>query len=243
MVENIAELCQLERDTLNCIVQQGAFARLGELQNAAKRALALLPKQGGPMNFNLGFKLNIRLRADVKEKRIERRIDIGARVDQATNKRNISNASYSLILCKGAEPARSPLIRKFHFDYEPIGYRNSNEPKPSVHLQICGKLSPAHRDAGYLDRHLSSWYPGFEKPRIPLPPVSLALLLNWIFVEFQSDPASHPILMADRWRNIVAEAERKVLLPYYRDAVKFLGAATNDKKRFLQNRLYEMSSD
>jgi hypothetical protein len=243
MLANLSDLCALERETLNCIVQQGAFAKLGDLQDAAKKALFDVPRQGGPINFNLGFKLDIRLRADIKKNKIERRIDIGARVDQAANKKNVSNASYSLMLCEGTQPGRDMPIRKFHFDYEPSEFRNNDEPKPSVHLQICGELSQAHRDAGYTDKHLDAWHPRFEKPRIPLPPVSLALLLNWIFVEFQSDSALRPILMTDRWRNLVADAERKILLPYYKNAVDFLSATANNKRRLLQSRLYEMTGD
>ena len=131
------------------------------------------------------------------------------------------NASYSLLICRYAEARTSPIVRKVHFDYEPIAFRNPAEPKPSAHMQMCGNFSRHHLKAGYAEVRLRGMYPGWEKPRIPLPPTSLALILNWLLLEFQSDPASQGILNSPTWRNWVAEAERKVLLPYFESRQAF----------------------
>lgn len=88
-----------------------------------------------------------------------------------------------------------------------------------------------------------SMYPSWEKPRIPLPPTSLALMVNWLMVEFQSDATAQAILRDPAWRALVVRAERTVLLSYFEAAIRFLGTAANDKKRFLQNHLYEMRAD
>jgi hypothetical protein len=88
---------------------------------------------------------------------------------------------------------------------------------------------------------LRAWYPDFEKPRIPLPPTSIALILNWLLMEFQSDAASQAILRSPTWRVLVAEAERTVLVPYYEQATRFFRMAANRNKRFLQAHLYETS--
>jgi hypothetical protein len=130
-----------------------------------------------------------------------------------------------------------------HFDYESAAYRDVCEPKPSAHLQICGKLSPDHLRAGYTEMRLKGMYPTWEKPRIPLPPTSLALMLNWLLLEFQNDPASQGILNSPEWRNWVAQAERTMLVPYFKAATTFLASAANKKKRFLQTHLYSMSVD
>jgi hypothetical protein len=191
----------------------------------------------------LGFTLDIRLRGDRKKTQFQRRVDVGALVEPTADSKHIANASYSLAICRRADPASSPIIRKFHFDYEPIAYRHWGEPKPSVHMQYCGKLSPQHVAAGYDEMKLRPMYPAFEKPRVPLPPTSIALLLNWLLLdllEFQSDPASQPILRNPTWRKLVAQAERTVLIPYFKGATTFLTTAGNADKGFAHTHLYEL---
>lgn len=241
MFPGLIELRRLERKTLLAITQIGEFARLGQIQRDANTAARTIDERRGRVDVHLGFNLNIRLRGDKGRGSVPRRIDIGALVEPTTDNKSVRNASYSLLICKAADPATSPIVRKVHFDYEPLEFRNSAEPKPSVHMQICGKLSRHHLAAGYLEQRLSAMYPSWEKPRIPLHPTSIALLLNWLFLEFEGDPVSQALLRNHMWRSLVADAERTVLLPYFKEAAAFLISTDNKPKRFLQAHLYGLS--
>jgi hypothetical protein len=240
---HFSELRDLERQTLTVIDQMGEFGRIGPLQTAARRASSDFNHIRGPVNFHLGFTLDIRLRGDRGAKPFPRRIDIGVLVQSASDKVHVGNASYSLLICRKADPTTSPIVRKVHFDYESEELRNQGEPKPSVHLQMCGKFSAHHVAAGYSESRLAGMYPSWEKPRIPVPPTSLALLLNWLLLEFQSDAAAQAILRNPTWRNLVAKAERVVLVPYFKGASNFLESTADKGKRFLQTHLYEMQVD
>lgn len=242
MHPSLDTLRKLEKDTLRRVLEIGEFGKLPQLQAAAEVAAASINENRGPVDVNLGFTLDIRLRGDRRGKAIPRRLDLGALVQASEDKRTIRNATYSLMICRSAEPTTSPIVRKVHFDYEPEEFRHEGEPKPSVHLQMCGKLSGHHHRAGYKDVRLDALYPSWEKPRIPLPPTSLALLLNWIFLEFQSDSASQAILRSPTWRKWVAATEREILLPYFRAATVFLTSAAHREMRFLQSHLYGMTA-
>jgi hypothetical protein len=239
---DLATLRKLEMETLRRITQIGEFGKLGQLCAAARAAEGSINEFAGPINVHLGFTLDIRLRGDRGRKPVSRRIDLGALVQADLDNKSVRNASYSLLICRYAVPAKSPIVRKMHFDYEPAAYRNV-EPKPSVHMQICGKFSPGHLKAGYTEKQLEVMYPRWEKPRIPLPPTSLALMLNWLLLEFQNDPASQGILNSPEWRNWVAHAERTMLVPYFRAATTFLESTADKKRRFLQTHLYSMAVD
>lgn len=245
MYPELADLRRLERDTLLRVTQIGEFARLGNIQALAQLGHKTINPDRGGVDVNLSFNLDIRLPADRKKKGLfSRRVEVGALIQQADDKKSVRNASYSLIICRYADPKKnSTVVRKLHFDYEPVVFRNAREPKPSVHMQVCGKLSPYHVSQGYSATKLSALYPGFEKPRIPLPPTSLALLLNWLLVEFQSDSAAQSILSNPAWRKLVADAERIVLRPYFDTASGFLKGAGNSGRRFLQSHLYGMTCD
>jgi hypothetical protein len=68
-------------------------------------------------------------------------------------------------------------------------------------------------------------------------------MLNWLLLEFQSDPASQAVLRSPAWRACVARAERTVLVPYYAGAHQFLVSAANQSRRFLQAHLYGIESE
>ena len=239
MFPKLLDLRDLEQETLDLIITAGEFASIHEIRDAASSAIKGISQRGN-IDFHLGFTLDIRLRSDRRAKEKRRRIDVGALVQQENGK--IRNASYSLIICRNPTVLNSPIVRKVHFDYEPVAYRNHSEPKPSSHLQICGKFSSHHRLVGYDDSRLGALYPDWEKPRIPFPPVSLAILLNWLLTEFQSDASAQAILKSPVWRKHVSKAERLMLLPYYTGAVDFFGRAVNKEKRLLQGFYYELDA-
>jgi hypothetical protein len=131
-------------------------------------------------------------------------------------------------------------MRKIHFDYERAAIRNHSEAKPTIHMQVCGELLPQLRQLGYRSSDLQSWFPWLEKPRVPTLPVSLALLLNWLLLEFQSDPIAQRIVKNREWRNLVARAEREILGPYFEACATFFQApAQNDSNLFVESVLYE----
>lgn len=243
MYPNARDLRRLEKHTLRCISEIGEFGRIGNLQVLAREAAARIDEDRGTVDVHLGFPLDIRLRSDRHSKPIPRRVDLGALVAVAQDHNSVTNASYSLVICKTADPRRGPILRKLHFDYEPIGGRNPFEPKPTVHMQVCGRLSQHHMTAGYSEVRLQSLYPRFEKPRIPVAPTSIALMLNWLLLEFQSDVGAQAILRAPRWRRLVAEVERQLLSQYYDEAASFLRRTSERRKRFLQSFVYEMTVD
>lgn len=241
MFAKLSDIRDLEHRTLKAITEIPPFAKLNDLVDQAAAALGRFSPKGA-IDFDLGFLLDIRLRGDRHAKLVERRVDLGVLVQpNSTNKDEIGNVSYSLLICKTKEPKTSPILRKAHFDYEPVSNRNHSEPKPSVHMQICGKYSRHHAAAGYEPQRLSALYPEFEKPRIPLPPTSLALLLNWLLLEFQNGSAAQPILKDERWRKLVCDAERTVLIPYFKGGAEYLTSAKNVGRRFLQSFVYEMT--
>jgi hypothetical protein len=239
----LAEVRKLEKETLRRVTEIGEFGRLGQLQVAAHAAYARIDEYHGPVDVNLGFTLDIALRGDRGGKPVRRRLDVGALVEGAADNKEVGRASYSLVICRFADPRTSPIVRKLHFDYELDEFRNPGEPKPSSHMQVCGKLSPHHVRAGYDPIRLRSLYPNWEKPRIPSTPTSLALMLNWLLLEFQTDPASQAILRSPAWRKCVASAERVMLAPYFSAASTFLGSAANAGRRFFQGHLYGIEGE
>jgi len=243
MFPKLSQLRELEFDTLKRVCQIAEFSRLSDLRTAACRAFSQINPHRGPVNVYLDFQLEVRMRARNKRSEFRRRVGVGAVVQPGNGKDSIRNASYSLIICRNERASDSPILRKFHIDYEPIAFRNPNEPKPSVHMQWCGTLSAQQLSEGYSETRLQALYPDFEKPRLPAAPTSIALMLNWLLLEFQYDPAAQPVLRNSQWRALVATAERTVLVPYYRDSAQFLSARANDGKRFLQNYQYEMICD
>lgn len=230
------QIRQLETETLFKIMRLGTFAHFGELQSDANQHYNGLKYGRGSVDVSLGLILDAPFRSGKTTSSSKKRVDIGGVVEVQDN--SVTRASYSMILCESEFPATSNILRKFHFDFEPFEKRNDAEPKPNVHLQICGKLSQRQRDKGYTDDHLSSWFPWLEKPRIPVAPISLAILLNWILLEFQHGTYVSSILNNPEWRNHVAAAERTMLLGYFKSATEFLESTGKSSEGFFVNCLY-----
>jgi hypothetical protein len=76
MYPEASDLRKLEKETLLCISQVGEFGRLGALRAQANAFVNSINESRGPINVNLGFTMDIRLRADRHEKLVQRRIDI-----------------------------------------------------------------------------------------------------------------------------------------------------------------------
>lgn len=242
MYPTLDEVRALEKEALKAVWTVGTFARIRDIVSEARQAgNGISPK--GTIDFHLGFELDIRLRSDKGQTYIPRRVDIGGKICPAKDGKNVESASYSVMICSHATPSTSEVLRKIHFDYESAGSRMGGEPKPSVHMQVCGKLSPHHVQAGFTQDQIKHLNPGFEKPRIPSTPMSLALLMNWLLLEFQNGTDVQAILSDPHWRKTVAKAERMMLRPFYQGGIDFLVSAANAHRRFYQDYLYSMSSD
>jgi hypothetical protein len=237
-------LSLLEKETLETISRIGTFAKLGAIHSDAKKysQRGAWPAKGH-VNAHLSFEIQAGLRSDKKNPSIRRRFDISALVESDNSKAPVTkNASYSVVLCDGTDPQNANILRKFHFDYESVETRNTGEPKPTTHLQICGEFSSHHVEkVGFRAEQIEGWHPAFEKPRIPVQPTCLVLLLNWIFLEFQRDPAISVILMDGQWKTLVRKAERQVLLPYFQQASDFLSGAGTNQHGFIRTHQYEMA--
>lgn len=136
-----------------------------------------------------------------KNKLVE--INFGARIKLRDNA--YEQVTYYLAIC---DPDTKKLIRYFHFDYAISGSVKKN-PKPIYHLQFCADLPPALQSKGYvLD------YPDIDYPRILSLPMSLALLLNLIFMEFYTEEFAS-IIKRPEWNSLVKANEELMLCPYY----------------------------
>ena len=193
----------------------------------------------GQISFEVSFELAPRLRGDGGKQR-KRSIYLGVLVVPARNGRDVARASYALTVCED-NTKLSHILRKLHFDFEPVTERKGDEIKPTIHLQLCGELTPRLRQEGYEDLHIQSMWPHFEKPRVPCMPMSLAILLNWVLLEFQTDRNAAHILRHPTWRKRVAQAERVLLRPYFKACHDFLSASGSKDQPFMQRTLYEIA--
>lgn len=188
--------------------------------------------------MGLDFTLPTRLREDSGPQAIERSFHVGCLVIPADGKDEVGHLSYSVLICQDAFPSKR-VARKFHFDYEPVAIRNQAESKPTFHFQLCGELSRHHQDAGYVESDIDHLLPSWSQPRVPAQPMSLALILNWLFIEFGREAAVRDARLSPRWRSLVREAERCVLKPYFQDCADFLAATANDEQSFYASQIYQ----
>lgn len=141
---------------------------------------------------------------------------IGGNIIPTDDGNGYNQLTYHFAICNGGEGPHKPL-RKLHFDYaEP---RSSNrQPHPVFHCQLPGDLTPAMAKAGCNIEHL---YPWLSEPRLPYRPMSLALLINLIFIEFPDENADRFIARGE-WRSLIKKNEELVLEPYYEKCYEFV---------------------
>jgi hypothetical protein len=106
------------------------------------------------------------------------------------------------------------ILRKVHFDLQ--NSKGSNEPKPTLHLQVAGGPSPALLERGYEEAAFSHLEPAFEKPRVPCLPQCFALLVHTALLEYHStDDNLRKFVQSSGWLSIVRNAEEVVLKPFF----------------------------
>lgn len=159
-------------------------------------------------SFNFESNLELIFQNDVRS------IHVGSLI-QLNNKTSFDNITYYFALC-GHENNPNHILRKFHFDYTiPSNYRRT--PHPIFHLQFCGTLSQNLENKGFIDRH---FHPELSEPRIFFTPMTLALLLNMIFKEFNDEYIDN-FRNTLEWRNIVKQNEDLIMMPFYGLCNKF----------------------
>jgi hypothetical protein len=231
------ELRNLESQTIQAIRTEGVFGRLNSLAIAARSA-QIINSSKVPLNVSLSFTLPTRLREDAGPGAIERAFHVGCFATPHSDRDEITQWTYSVLICQDPYPSKH-VARKFHFDFEPASLRNAAESKPTFHLQLCGELSKHHESEGYTEDHIGHLLPSWSQPRVPAQPMSLALVLNWLFMEFGREAPVRDARLNPRWRSLVREAERSVLKPYYEACSNFLTSRGKDDESFFSSHLYE----
>lgn len=114
--------------------------------------------------------------------------------------------SYVLTVSQKDETTQNDtLLRRYHYDYE-----CQEKDKPAFHLQYGGQPLPSH-DNYEGKGELASW---LSEPRLFYTPMSLALLLEQVFLEFPDDDTAR--LKEDSfWQKHVLRSQRKILQPYF----------------------------
>ena len=173
-----------------------------------------------------------------------RRVDVGAKVECSESGAEYRQVSYFFSIGYGDE-CPGKILRKVHFDFEPVANRSSDEQKPSLHWQMPGTLPPPLTDLGYADdAHLDHLAPWYEKPRIPCLPTSLVLLLNLLFLEF-GDGYNDSLLNLQRstwWRGLIDEAERMLYERFFQNCVAYWNG-NPPAGSFVQRHLYGIVGD
>ncbi len=105
------------------------------------------------------------------------------------------------------------LIRRYHFDHE----NNRGRDKPLFHLHYGGKPLPSQIDYnGRVDLN-----PGFSEPRLFATPMSLALVLEQVFLEFP-DEVTDKLYLDNHWKHHVLESQKKILKPYFEECIRLV---------------------
>lgn len=234
---SFSQLKRLESQAIQAIRTEGSFGRLSSLAGAAKQA-QITAASKTPIDIHLSFTLPTRLREDAGRQAIERPFHVGCYAVAAEGRDEIAQLSYSVLIGQHTYPSML-VARKFHFDFEPARFRNVLESKPTFHLQMCGELSAYHQTAGYTEEHIAHLLPSWSQPRVPTQPMSLALVLNWLFIEFGAEVAVKDARLNPRWRSLVRAAEREILKPYYEACSAFLSAKANEDESFFAKQIYE----
>jgi len=178
-------------------------------------------------SFNFVSEIDICL--DRKSSRTGKAV-IGADVE--INSEHYEKVSYFLAICEDKNP-QSRLVRKYHFDYD-LYDPKGRQPHPVFHLQYAGKLS-AYLDTLNLDHaHIDSW---LSEPRLFYMPMSLALLLNLVLKEFNTE-VTQKIIESSEWRQVIRKNEELLLAPYFKSCHNYMAGFGNSNNLLTTDYLY-----
>ncbi len=131
---------------------------------------------------------------------------------------NFSIATYVLGIFNDNREENPQVIRKFHFDYAVP--QEGQEPKPVYHLQYGGEPTPKIQ---YGDKENETLNPWLSNPRISYMPMSLALLLDYVFFELkEQNESANGIIERNEWRKLIKHNEERILKPYFSKVNEFL---------------------
>lgn len=206
---------------LDCkvIVEESGFSDLRIKSNTYYNALRSSRKRAGysHIDFQSHFDLNVG-----KGKR-RFRFHFGTLIQD-----NYSQVTYYLAICEYNEDINKCSIRrKFHFDYDK-GSGVRRQPHPKYHFQYGGGKPSGMGDHGDLYETVLS--PQLSEPRLHYTPMSLALLLNCVFVEFSTEITVR-ISEDNIWRDIIKSNEIALLLPYYKKCMDFFTRGSHSPKK------------
>ena len=228
---NPGDFLKCERETLIFLKDRPVVAnQFPVLYNDVNRHYSFLSeaiKNPGKVNFYFESEIEINL----SPKKSKNRIGIAnISVEIVTKKDELKKISYNLaIIDKSHNPSR--ILRKFHFDYDPpdSGHRY---PHPVIHLHYGGKLSKKLEDQGLTVDHLNI---DMDKPRLGYFPLSLALLINLVLVDFP-DEKSIKLSGTPEWRNLIRKNEKIVLEPFFTNCHRFF--SNKNKEKLFVNDFY-----
>ena len=153
---------------------------------------------------------------DVRNADVEGKAYIGALISANTDKK-YERITYHISICDSSSQ-NGRLLKKIHFDYcDPTNV--IRQLQPVFHYQIPGEATLRLKKDGYDCEHLC---PSLSEPRLPYYPMSLALLLNLIFLEFPGESEDKKKLTEDGyWRSWIKKNEELLLVPYYETCMNF----------------------
>jgi len=237
MYPGLKELVAIEIGTLKTIAEMSEFRSFDSLYRQSIEQHRILQSNAEVLDIHADFSMEVRVRGSKRKQECIRWVHIGCLIEGNRKNNQVARTSYSLVLFK-KNSVHSPVLRKLHFDYESPNARSMKDPKPSSHIQICGKASPHLLAHGFNKQRLDALYPDFEQPRIPAMPMSFAILIDWLFTEFSSDRKSRDVCRNMRWKNQVVAAEKVVLGPYFLAASNHLQGANHAANPFIRTKLY-----
>lgn len=149
---------------------------------------------------------------DIDMRKIKYRISLGSKIMH-----DYSQVTYYLVVgeFKSKKALKPCLRRKYHFDYD---MERNIKNHPVFHLQYGGTMSPGLNE--YSDSYNSVLYPALSEPRLLYTPMTLSILLNQVFGEFQCED-TRKIYEHDIWKDIVKTNEETVLKPYFAQCTEF----------------------
>lgn len=233
----INELKKLELRTLEFLRNQPYIQENFEsLARDANSIYDFLKSKESLEKANFKFEGDIDLWINERGKQNKRKIHIcfGADISSLKKDKNAyEKVSYYLVIC--ADDTESlKVTRKFHFDYAPPTIK-TNRSVPRFHLQYAGELSDKLKRLGYENDHMN---PDFSEPRINHYPVTIALLLNFIFCEFANE-TTKKITERSEWLSLIRKNERRILEPYFKKCCEFFSSRENKSKLFVNDFCYE----
>jgi hypothetical protein len=136
--------------------------------------------------------------------------------------------SYKVLII---DEIRERVLRCVHYDFEPSEYRSEGEIKPSMHLQIGGKIAPLlsyaqeFTDFDLSEDNFDNTSYSFEKIRVAFYPVTLISILNSIFLEFANLEKVESVVSTQEWKAIVRDLEIELLSGYFNHGCEHLNGS------------------